>query len=126
MAGSIRQRYIRRYPPDEDNNYVCGLCSRKVSVKKMTVDHIINKRDNPSLISNLNNLRPTHYHCNGLRSALEDSSRYSGKILRNPALRDYIFVESEVLLHMGLNARNALIRKLVKEFNVLKYGEKEK
>lgn len=125
MAGSIRQRYIRRYPPDEDGNYICGLCSRKVSVRKMTVDHIVNKRDDLSLTSNLGNLRPTHYHCNGLRSALEESSRHSARILRSLALRNYIFAESKILLHMGLNGRNALINKLIKEFNALTYGDKE-
>lgn len=93
-----------------------SLCEQIVSLSKMTVDHIINKRDDPSLAKSIGNLQPSHSYCNGLRDYLEIASTYKNEILKDRHIRIFIFKDSEILMKLRRNSRNSMLAKIIQSF----------
>jgi 5-methylcytosine-specific restriction endonuclease McrA len=64
-----RATWIRKNPPDENGYYYCYLkinewCPGKLTVKTMTLDHIVSRSHDPKLRFSLSNLKPACKYCN--------------------------------------------------------------
>lgn len=62
-----RSEWIKENPPNHQNQYVCGICSKSVSSDSFELDHILPRRgDN---IFDFSNLQPAHSLCNRLKGS---------------------------------------------------------
>lgn len=64
-----RATWIRKNPPDENGYWYCYLnihewCPRRLTLKTLTLDHVVPRTKDHSIKFALDNLRPACYYCN--------------------------------------------------------------
>lgn len=84
-----RQAWIRKNPPNRPGGCwecylkISPLCPRRLTEKKLTLDHVISRSRDPSKKHSLDNLRPACWWCNtekGSRSIESLEKQYGIKI----------------------------------------------
>jgi len=61
---NTRSRWLKENPPNHQGYYICYLCDKWVDSSEITLDHIIPRSIDRSLIHDFSNLKPCCYKCN--------------------------------------------------------------
>jgi 5-methylcytosine-specific restriction endonuclease McrA len=64
-----RQKWFKENPPNFEGYYVCYLCEKWVSVKEITLDHVIPRSRRPDLKYEMSNLQPACWDCNYIKGS---------------------------------------------------------
>lgn len=59
-----RRKWIKENPPNFQGYWVCYLCGKWIDKYEMTLDHIIPRSGDATLIHDFSNLQPACYPCN--------------------------------------------------------------
>lgn len=64
LRQKTRKAWIKANPTNHQGYWTCGICGRWVHESGMELDHILPSSGSPELLTDFNNLQPTHSICN--------------------------------------------------------------
>ena len=70
-----RANWVKNNPPNHQGYYLCGLCGKPVHYTEFELDHIEGRRG--KLLSNEENLQPTHSWCNRMKGSRKVQAKVS-------------------------------------------------